>query len=1048
MALTLLELTEPQKRLWFEWKLNPESIAYNTTIAYKLQGDINYSTLNAAVNILNEQHASLRTFFKEIDEIPKQCILETLHCSIEYVELLSAKNDKISAYDKSIQMLYAYLNKPFALDTHPLHRYMLIKLNHNEYIFGLTWHHIIIDAPSVRMLIKELAFIYNSLLSDQLPEQYYCNDHLIKHVTARTKKTSCHTTQTIAYWKNKLANARLAVTFPKKSIPDNAPFSGERIHIILSKRHSQVIFNAAKHNKTTLFIYLAAALNVVLFNYTQQDDICVGYSVSDRTLETKNDIGFFVNTLILRNQLHPDMTFLELIKAINQQRKADKQHQNIPTLDILAQLRRSKTKHSMDTFNIILNQSLAISDTLALDHCSCDYIYLTSIDPQVDFMLRFDKSSCLEFDFEYNTHNYEAIVFKQMINSLIKWLIYVSSDPHTKIYPFYSVTARMRKRQINRWNHTTVPLDTVNVLRLFEHQALSNDSNIALMDENEHLTYSALNYQINQLSHYLLSQGVRKNDIVAVMLDRSLSYVITVFAILKIGAAYLPLDRQLPSERMHFIIKDAHPRCLITHTQHIHQCNFTCPVLCLDEVTNDIAQCDINNPDIVINAHDLAYVIYTSGSTGQPKGVMIEHNSLSNRIQWMQSVFSLQTSDKILHKTPCVFDVSVWELLWPLAYGAQLIITPPGQHKDIDSLIHLIDSFGITLLHFIPSMLSFFLESHLNGCHTLKYVICSGEALQVKDRDNFYKKLPHVKLYNLYGPTEATIDVTYWDCQQHINTTVPIGKPIWNTEIYIMDNMQELLPVGVTGEIVIGGTGLARGYLNRLAITKKAFIPHPFKHGERLYRSGDLGRYLINGAIEYLGRMDDQIKINGIRVELGEIETMIKHYQGVNHAVILTTKNNATQSTQLIGYLLVEKNISVTKEELISGLKSYVSTQLPDYMRPSNYIILDQFPLLVSGKVDKARLAKTPQRLTEELYIAPRSELEKTLVDLWQNLLKIDHVGIGDDFFLLGGHSLLAIQLITAIRKTFNITIRLDTFLKNPTIANVVTLIAASILQR
>jgi len=623
------------------------------------------------------------------------------------------------------------------------------------------------------------------------------------------------------------------------------------------------------------------------------------------------------------------------------------------------------------------------------------------------------------------THSEEDECFKEFMLSIkIKVLIYelIPSSTHEERLVIKKEWENRYKRDCNKegWlkavartpylhnNHYTI-------IDLFYKQLRKTPGHIAVSFQDEQITYLELNERVSKLAAYLRQEGVCGEALVPVCMYRSLEMIISIMAILKAGGAYVPIDPEYPPERIEYILSDTRAKMVLT----ISDCEMYLPPipgianLCVDRLMQQIIDEPFDDlPPIDGNGH-LAYVIYTSGSTGVPKGVMIEHAAIVNRLLWAQAYFGLTDEDVVLQKTTFCFDVSVWELFWPLCTGAKLVFANPGGHKDNNYLKGVIQAECISTIHFVPSMLEVFLSDLEKGdCSNLKRVLCSGEALRPAQVALFKEKLPHVQLHNLYGPTEAAIDVTCWTVPETGEfTTIPIGKPVANTSLYILDTNRKLVPVGVPGELYISGSQLARGYLNKPALTNDKFVNDPFTEGRKMYRTGDIARWREDGNIEYLGRNDDQVKINGYRIELGEIETVLGQMPGIHHAVVIATQETAA-NRKLVGYV-VPKEI-FDKDAIIKYLKE----RLPDYMVPASLVKLENIPLTSNGKVDKKALPLPDiSQLTAREYAPPRNETETILATIWQELLDLERVSIHDSFFELGGNSLIIMRMLTQIRR-------------------------------
>jgi amino acid adenylation domain-containing protein len=659
--------------------------------------------------------------------------------------------------------------------------------------------------------------------------------------------------------------------------------------------------------------------------------------------------------------------------------------------------------------------------------------------------------------FEYNTDLFDADRIARMLGHFQTLLLGIVANAQAKLSDLPLLTQAEKHQLLVEWNNTQVDYpQQLCIHQLFEAQVERTPDTVALIFENQQLTYRELNNRANQLAHSLQQLGVKPEVLVGICMERSVEMVVGLLGILKAGGAYVPLDPTYPKERLAFMLEDACVPILLTQAKFANVLpQHNAKVVCLDTEWQALAHQSQDNAISGVILENLAYVIYTSGSTGKPKGAMNTHQGLCNRVLWMQDAYRLTAADRVLQKTPFSFDVSVWEFFWPLIAGARLVLAKPEGHRDSAYLVEVIAQEQITTLHFVPSMLQVFLEEpSLDACSSIKRVICSGEALSVDLQERFFAHLD-AELHNLYGPTEAAIDVSFWACQQGgKERVVPIGRPIANTQIYLLDRHLQPVPIGVPGELHIGGVGLARGYLNRPELTVEKFIPNPFSNNreqgkekenlssvarsvfpspsERLYKTGDLVRYLPDGTIEFLGRIDNQVKIRGFRIELGEIEAVLVKHPIVRDVVVLAREEGGGEK-QLVGYVVSNGTGIPTTNELRSSLKE----RLPDYMMPSVFVLLEALPLLPNGKVNR-RALPLPESVSPVLaatYEAPCSEVERVIATVWREVLQLEKVGIHDNFFDLGGHSLLIVQVHSKLRKNFNSNLSVVELFQNPTIS-------------
>jgi amino acid adenylation domain-containing protein len=657
-------------------------------------------------------------------------------------------------------------------------------------------------------------------------------------------------------------------------------------------------------------------------------------------------------------------------------------------------------------------------------------------DPAFALVLHAYGETELLLKFLYDRRRFDYGTIERMLGHLRTLLESMAETLDRPLADLPILTAAERHQVLAQWNDTQADYRQDRCLHeLFEAQVARTPGAIALSFEGEHLTYQAFNARANQLAHHLRKLGVGPETLVGVYMERSLEMVTALYAILKAGGAYVPLDPEYPPDRVAFMLQDAQVPVLLTQQRLAGSLpTHRATVLCLDSMWETLARESDSNPVSDVGPDNLAYVIYTSGSTGKPKGVMNTHRGICNRLLWMQDRYQLTASDRVLQKTPFSFDVSVWEFFWPLLVGARLIVARPGGHKDSAYLVGLIRDQEITTIHFVPSMLQLFLEERgLEACTSLRRVICSGEALPYDLQERFFERL-QAELHNLYGPTEAAVDVSHWQCQPEGDPrrSVPIGRPVANTQLYILDPHGQPVPIGVAGELHIGGVQVARGYLNRPELTTKTFIPDPFRNnpGARLYKTGDLARYRPDGNIEFLGRLDFQVKVRGFRIELGEIETVLSQHPTVREVVVLA-RQDTPGDRRLVAYVVP----AAASEIQSSILRDYLHTKLPDYMVPAAFVQLEALPLLPNGKVDRRSLP-APQwdHQATEAYVPPSNDLEKTIAGIWQDLLPVDQVGLDDSFFELGGHSLLIVQAHRRLSKMTDRELSITDMFRYPTI--------------
>ncbi|MDM9379457.1 amino acid adenylation domain-containing protein [Chlorogloeopsis sp. ULAP01] len=1030
-----LSLSFAQQRLWFIDQLQPGSNFYNLPAAFHLQGSLNVVALEKTLNEIIRRHEVLRTTFASQKGQPLQVIHPTLTLNLPVINLQELP--KVEREAEVQQLLSKEASQCFKLDETPLLRCTLLQLAEEEYVVMFTMHHIISDGWSMGILIQEVVALYEAFSQNQasplpeLPIQYA--DFA---VWQRQWLQGEVLDNLLSYWKKQLGGnlpiLQLPTDYPR---PPIQTFRGKRKSFTLSTDLTEALKTLSRHEDATLFMTLLAGFKTLLHRYSNQEDILVGSPIANRN---RNDIeqliGFFVNTLVLRTDFTGNPTFKELLRRVRETTLEAYAHQDIPFDLLVEELQPQRNLSYAPLFQVMFILQNTPMSALEISGLTLNFLENNANTAMFDLTLDMKETEGgLVGSLEYNTDLFDDTTIARMVEHLQTLLQGIVTNPEQRLSELSLLTESERHKLLVEWNNTQVeyPQDQC-IHQLFESQVEQTPDAVAVVFENQQLTYRELNAKANQLAHYLQTLGVKPEVLVGICVERSLDMVIGILAILKAGGAYVPLEPSYPQEPLAYILEDAQPRVLLTQQKLVATLpNQLAQVICLDSDWELISDHHSENPVTHITEDYLAYVIYTSGSTGKPKGAMNTHRGICNRLLWMQDAYQLTPADRVLQKTPFNFDVSVWEFFWPLMTGARLVIAQPEGHKDPNYLINLIVQQQITTLHFVPSMLQVFLEAEaVEKCQSLVRVIASGEALPVELQQRFFQRLD-AQLYNLYGPTEAAVDVTFWQCQNHLSNhkTVPIGRPIANIQIYILDKYLHPVPVGVPGEVYIGGVGVGRGYLNRPELTAEKFIPNPFSFSttaSRLYKTGDLARYLPNGEIEYIGRIDYQVKLRGFRIELGEIEAAIAQYPGVRETIVVVN------AQRIVAYLVPQTAQILS----ISELRSFLESKLPSYMIPVAFVLLETLPLNTNGKVDR-RALPAPDIARPELadaYQPPQTEVEQTIAQIWQQVLRLENVGIHDNFFELGGHSLLLVQVNSKLRELFTKNLAVLDLFRYPTI--------------
>ncbi len=1040
-----------QYAMWLVQALLIDSATYNLPIAIRLRGRINRTVVDQCIEQIARRHESLRTAFVQSGETLVQNICEPAEFAVNRREI-SLNVLTTEQQEKAMQAtLLDEVRRPFDLAVAPLWRVFWIELAEDDQVLVLTFHHGIIDEWSVRIFSNELSALYQTggdpqaALLPELPIQYA--DFASWQ---RVRQASVEWEQSLAYWKEQLADLPPALELPTDRVRPIQP-SGEgavhefRLTVSLTSQLRQL----ARTESTTHFSLMLAVFHVWLARHTGQTDIIVGTPVANRERpEVQSLIGYFLNTLPIRARIDGHLSFRSLLQQIQQTFWDAYTHAEIPfqRLVELTVKDRELGRHPIfQAMFILLEESF---NDLKLGSSIGKPIELptktSKNDLTLDIQATGDEWICR---MEYATDLFSPDAVDRMADHFTELLQSIVKDTDVPIGRMKLMTQEERHRILVEWNQTErdYPRDKC-LHQLFEEQVQRTPEAVAVEFEGQSLTYSELNARANQLANYLRAQGVQPEMLVGVYAVRSLEMVVSLFGILKAGGAYVPIDPEYPAERVSYMLSDSGVSVLLTQSHLVASLPIhSATVLCLDTDWKSISSLTDVNPDLKTTPSNLAYMIYTSGSTGKPKGATNSHRGIVNHMYWIQEQYDLGPTDVVLQKTPFSFDVSVWEFFWPLLNGARLCVAKPGGHKDADYLVRFIQTHHVTVVDFVPSMLQLFLEhSDVERCTTLRHVICIGEALPADLRDRFFARLD-VPLHNLYGPTEAAVAVTHWTCRREQTLPfVSIGRPIANTQCYILDTHLEPVPIGVSGELHLGGVQIGRGYHNQPELTAQKFIPDPFQSdpNARLYKTGDLCRFLSDGNIQFLGRIDNQVKIRGYRIELDEIESVLASNPDVSNCVVSADENKRGEKT-LEAYLIPAENSVLS----VGLLRKWLAGKLPDYMIPSRFFSITAIPLSPNGKVDRRALKKLSalELETETEYQPPRTNLEFQLTEIWQTVLGKERIGVHENFFELGGHSLLAVRVVDAIKSASGITIKVADLFRHATVAELAETLSDSL---
>jgi amino acid adenylation domain-containing protein len=845
--------------------------------------------------------------------------------------------------------------------------------------------------------------------------------------------------QVVSYWKRKLESAANLEFFADRSRPATDGLRSEVHSVSVPAVLLDQVRELAEGEQLDPFTVLLAAFVVLLARYSRQDDVVVGATASP--VHTSGH-GLFDGVFVLRCDLSGQPSFRELLHLIGNTADEAKAH-SIAFGALVDALRRENDARRNPIFQILFTEKLGALGAFVEhpEETSIEWPHGTErLDLAVMVCARSKGASAF---FRYNAELFDPAWIGRLSENFLVLLNSAVTDPASNVFMLPLLTEVERQTVLFDWNRTAVhyPLD-IPLHKFIEDQVERTPNSIAVVCEAQQLTYRALNQRANQLANRLRKLGVGADVLVGVCAERSIEMVVALLAAVKAGGAYVPLDPEYPQERLLTMLQDANPPVVLTQAHLLDRVPASgAQIFCLDKDWPSLAQESTENLFTEVGGKNLVYCIYTSGSTGKPKGVPNVHEAIVNRLLWGQDTYKLTTEDRVLQKTPFSFDVSVWEFFWPLITGATLVMARPGGHKDPAYLVSLIKEQQITTLHFVPSMLAIFLGAEgLEDCKSVRQVFAAGEALSFELQSRFFERFP-IRLHNLYGPTEAAVEVTFWQCtSDYMKSVVPIGRPVANTQIYILDRHVQPVPIGVPGELHIGGVQLARGYLNRPELTAEKFICDPFRQdpAARLYKTGDLARFLPDGNIEYLGRIDHQVKLRGFRIELGEIEAVLVECPGVRLAAV-TLREDVPDDKRLVAYL----EPTLRQEFSLERVQVHLRKKLPEFMVPSRFVVLDKLPMTTSGKVDRRRLpAPQVERRESGEIVSARTDIESVLLPIFRKTLGIDAVGVTDNFFDLGGHSLLAARLLSEIGRVTGRQIPMAAMLRAATVETLARLIA------
>lgn len=1031
-------LSYQQESLWFIDQLEPGRAIYNIPLCLKVEGKLNIPTLEKSLKIMINRHEVLRTCFDIVNGEISQIIYANQDFKIRVVELSNFPFDE--RLEKALSLANDEVRSSFDLKKSPLFRCHIIKLDELNHLLTFTFHHIVFDGWSVGIFIKELGNLYNNLnagentLPDEPPLQFA--DFTIwqrEWFQSETKQKQ------LKFWKEELKDSNTSLELPADFIrPAKQSHNGNFELIKLPADLVEDLKSLSLTQGATLFMTLLSALKILIYRYSGQTDISVGSPIAIRNSEElENLLGFYVNTIVFRSALEDNLSFKDLLAQVRQRSLNIFENLDLPFDKVVEEIQPKRELNRNPLFQIMFALQTVPEYESDFDNLKFDPVQLGTGTSKFDLLIELKESKRgIEGFIEYSTDLFKADSLKRLADHFEILLREIISNPDKNISD-YSLLSPEENKFLDSINNTEILYSGPQSLhRLFEEQVEKTPDKIAVEFEGKVLTYSELNAKSNQVADYLRKLGIQAGSLVGICIDRSLEMFIGMIGILKTGCAYVPMDPAFPPDRLNYMLEDANIMFLLTSNKLKKIFNRQdLKFVLLDDDWEFIEKENDKNVHSQISSEELSYVIYTSGSTGKPKGVQITHKAVVNFLHSMQEKPGLTPDDIIVSVTTISFDISVLELFLPIVTGAKLIIASKAASSDGNLLLRLLDEKNASVMQATPATWRLMIESGWESSPNLK-MLCGGEALPLELANQMLER--GCSLWNMYGPTETTI----WSAVKKIepgSDAVLIGPPIANTQFYILDKKMNPVPINVPGELLIGGDGLAKGYLNRSELTNEKFIPNPFSQsGSKLYRTGDLARFKPNGDVEFLGRLDFQVKIRGFRIELGEIEKVLEMMDTIQSALVIG-KEFGAGDMRLIAYFIPSSESTVE----VKQIKNYLAQKLPDYMIPSFFVSMVKFPLTPNGKIDRKNLPAPDDLAIATLneHVPPSDDTESKLIEIWKKVLGLNKIGVTDNFFEIGGHSLLAARLFAHIEREMGEALPLAVLFQAPTIKEISNII-------
>ncbi|TYS12997.1 amino acid adenylation domain-containing protein [Rossellomorea vietnamensis] len=1036
--LQYFPLSQPQMRIWYTEKFSGKTSIGNIAGTLLMKRSLDINLLEKAINKLFEKQSALRIRLTEEDGIPKQYISEYKYFAIEKKFFRDTQDLNNWAVEQA--------KIPFRLYENELVKIVIINFDNDSVGIFVKIHHIISDAWSMALIgdkILDYYFIYaeGGEINEPINDYSYIDYIKKEQAYLNTEKFI----QSKKFWTEQFK------TIPK----DTQLFTGKITNNLKSERAS-FTFNKGTIKKVnkyctdkniSFYSFFFTLLNLYIYRVSNEPDVTILTSIHNRNdIKDKSNIGMFISSLPTRVTISPNQEFSSFAKKSSKELVKFYRHQKYPFNSLVEDIRKIHRVSNVRISDVLLSYQ---NKKMMKQQFEKETIWYPNGHQEIPLSIHIndrDDIGELCLDFDYRLDVYSKLDIELLFDRLRTMIDSVISKESIKVDEIEILPSSEKEKVINEFNHTSDHKPAcLSLVSIFEKTVDQSPGKIAVTTKNENLTYGELNIKANQLANFIINKGIEPDSVIALKCERSIDMMVGILGILKAGCAYLPVSPDFPTERTRYILHDSKVKLLVS-SKPTNDFNSECESIVLSNAS--IITESNKNPETIINPESLAYVIYTSGSTGKPKGVMVEHSSVVNRINWMVNEYNYSDKDRFIQKTPFVFDVSVSEIFTFFFVGAKLYLLEDGEERDPLQLCEIINAEKISRIHFVPSMLTVFLETLLKDkellqkCSSLRTVFTSGEPLKSNHILCFNSSLFNAHgttISNLYGPTEATVEVSYFDCPPGVNLkNVPIGKPINNVQLYIVDKKDRPQPIGVVGELCISGDCLARGYIFNKDLTLEKFIDNPFEKDKKMYKTGDMARWLPEGNVEFLGRLDDQIKMRGYRIELGEIEAQLLAHSSITEAVVITKKGSG--ELKISAYIVAENQLKAT------NVRSYLKAKLPSYMIPSEIIFLDHLPLTINGKVDRKVLVnisnKQPVQFDE--VVMAQSKNEKILSAIWSEVLDLETVGVNIDFTELGGNSLLAAKVVARINKQFKINMSLGAFFQNTSISQLSSWIDAN----